>query len=148
MTWFNIIKTEDFDEAVSILNRPMKVEEWMKPHLKPHRQEISCCDYVKQKLRLLPDYKHLPDEYVERILDDDCDDVLQLLEDMEQITNNREEGGIQQLNRLISDVEPTTGELDSMIKVSDELLDFWRRCEAELPDKTGIQEETWEEANA
>ena len=147
MTWFNIIKTEDFDEAVSILNRPMKVEEWMKPHLKPHRQEISCCDYVKQKLRLLPDYKHLPDAYVEQILEDECDDVLHFLEEVSQITDSAE-GGLQQLNRLMSNAEPTIGELDSIIKVSNELLDFWRKCEEELPDKTGIQEETWEEANA
>jgi hypothetical protein len=146
MTWFGIIKTTDFDEAHRILNRPMVVEEWMKPNLNPHTQETSCCDYVRQKLKLLPDYKHLPDSYVEQILDDDCDDVLHFLEEINEITDSAE-GGLQQLNRLLTGAEPTTGELDSIIKVSNELLDFWRRCEEESTDKRGISETTWEEDN-
>ena len=87
--WFNLIKNkvDDFDEARSILNRPMHVEEWMKPNLKPHRQETSCCDYARQRLRLLPDYKNLPDAYVEQVLDDDCDDVLHFLEEISEISN-------------------------------------------------------------
>jgi len=128
----------------------MVVEEWMKPHLKPHR-ERSCCEFTKEKfalLRIEPHYREIPEQFAEHIMNEECDDLLQFLEDMERQTNSPE-GGLQRVNAIFegqSDEDPTIGELDAMIKVSMELLDFWRRCEETSTDKTGIQE--WEEANA
>jgi len=147
MTWFNIIKTEDFDEALSILNRPMKVEEWMKPNLTPHQQK-SCCEYTKEKfalLRIEPHYKDITDDFAEEILNSECDALLELLEEFEAMRDSSE-GGLQILNHITRG-EATIGELDSVIKISMELLKFWRWCEEESTDKRGIAETTWQEEN-
>tara|TARA_R100000734_G_C3317436_1_gene110569 strand:+ start:1482 stop:1928 length:447 start_codon:yes stop_codon:yes gene_type:complete len=144
--WFDVVKNrvDDFDEARRILNRPMAVEEWMKPYLKPHKQEKSCCEYTQERLRLMPQYNQLDDDFVSYIMDIDCkldsDELLQLLEDLD-------DGGMEVLNQAMQEAggEISIGELDLMVKTGRELLEFWQKCEEESADKKGIQE--FEERN-
>lgn len=140
MSWFDVVKEDDYDEARRILRRPMYVEDWMKPKMKPHRQQRNCCEYTKEKFSLLPNYGNAHKDIVEFIMDIDCSDnkdsdmLLQLLETID------EEGMEVMSDAMIEEglSPPSISVLDTNVRLMRELLQFWQTCEAESTDKRGL----------
>lgn len=137
--WFSLVKNDDYNEARRILDRPMYVEDWMKNTLKPHRRHRNCCEYTKEKLELMPNYKNMNDDIASYIKDIDCNNnqessnLLQLLENIDQ-------DGMELLNDAMMEegIVPSIGELDANVKILRELLEFWEECEEQSTDKRGI----------
>tara|TARA_R100001510_G_scaffold57795_1_gene67959 strand:+ start:10215 stop:10643 length:429 start_codon:yes stop_codon:yes gene_type:complete len=140
MSWFKIIKEDDYDEARRILNRPMEVEDWMKRTMKPHTQHRNCCEYTQEKFKLMPNYRNVHEDIQEFIMGINCknneesDTLLLLLE-------NIDEDGMELMNDAMIEeglTPPSISELDANVKAMRELLKFWQTCEAESTDKRGV----------